>query len=350
MSTVIPGLLAATFGVSLIVVGWVRRYALTKNILDLPNPRSSHTCPMPRGGGLAIFLSFAAACFALCIGDLLDSKTTGLLLFAGGSIGIVGFLDDRWDLRARTRLAVHLAAALLIVSTLGGLPGDQLTRWGIGSLWMGSIFTVLVIVWGTNLFNFMDGIDGIAASEAIFFSVAGAWLNWQHGDLGTSVALLSVAAATLGFLAWNWPPARIFMGDVGSGFLGFMITVLAVLASRRGGTPIEVWPILGGVFLVDATTTLIRRILRGDAFMLPHNMHAFQHLARRLHSHTRVTVMVIAVNVLWLYPWAYLVNRHPTLGPICVAVALTPLVVIALWFGAGKCESSRYKTTPIALE
>ena len=339
MSKVIPGLLAATFGVSLIVVGWVRRYALSNNILDLPNPRSSHTCPMPRGGGLAIFLSFAAACFALCIGDLLDFKTTGVLLFAGGSIGIVGFLDDRWNLRARTRLAVHLAAAVLVVATLGGLPEAQLARWGMGAILAGSIFTVLVIVWGTNLFNFMDGIDGIAASEAIVFSVAGAWLNWANGDLGMSVALLSVAAATLGFLAWNWPPARIFMGDVGSGFLGFMITALAVLASRRGGTPIEVWPILGGVFVVDATTTLIRRVLRGDAFMQPHNTHAFQHLARRLHSHTRVTLLVIAVNVLWLYPWAYVVNRHPAIGPICVAAALAPLVFIALLFGAGKSDS-----------
>jgi Fuc2NAc and GlcNAc transferase len=339
VSTVIPSLLAATLGVSLIVVGWVRRYAVSKNILDLPNARSSHTCPMPRGGGLAIFLSFAAASFALCVGDLLDLKTTMLLLFAGGSIGMIGFLDDRWDLRARTRLAVHLAAAILVVAALGGLPDDQLARWGMGTFWVGSIFTVLVIVWGTNLFNFMDGIDGIAASEAIFFSVAGAWLNWANGDLGMSVALLSVAAATLGFLAWNWPPARIFMGDVGSGFLGFIITALAVLASRRGGTPIEVWPILGGVFVVDATTTLIRRILRGDAFMEPHNTHAFQHLARRLNSHKRVTLMVIAVNVLWLYPWASLVNRNPAIGPICVAAALSPLVVIALLFGAGKCDS-----------
>ena len=341
VSTVIPSLLAATFGVSLVVVGWVRRYALSNKILDLPNHRSSHTCPMPRGGGLAIFLAFAAASFALCIGNLLDVKTTVTLLAGGGAIGMVGFLDDRWDLRARTRLTVHLAAAVLVVVMLGGLPEDQLVRWGMAPVWAGSIFTVLVIVWGTNLFNFMDGIDGIAASEAIFFSVAGAWLTWPSGDLGMSVALLSVAAATLGFLAWNWPPARIFMGDVGSGFLGFMITALAILASRRGGTPIEVWPILGGVFVVDATTTLIRRILRGDAFMEPHNMHAFQHLARRFNSHTRVTLMVIAVNVLWLFPWAYFVNQHPGNGPLCVAAALLPLVVAALVLGAGKCASSR---------
>jgi Fuc2NAc and GlcNAc transferase len=244
-------------------------------------------------------------------------------------------------LRARARLAVHLAAAIAVIVVLGGLPEDQMARWGMAALWAGSIFSVLVLVWGTNLFNFMDGIDGIAASEAIFFSVAGAWLSWPTGDLGMSVSLLGVAAATLGFLAWNWPPARIFMGDVGSGFLGFMITALAILASRRGGTPIEVWPILGGVFLVDATTTLIRRILRGDAFMEPHNTHAFQHLARRFNSHTRVTLMVIGVNVLWLYPWAYYVNQHPQHGPLCVAAALLPLIVIALASGAGKCAASR---------
>jgi glycosyltransferase WbpL len=333
----IGSVLVVTFAFSAILVGVVRRYALRNNIVDLPNMRSSHVAPTPRAGGIAVVLSFVAALCALCLCRVVDARTAGILIISGCAIAGVGYLDDRRRLTAKARFAVHLAAAVFVIALLGGIPEPELARWGLGGYWIGFAFAVLVLAWGTNLFNFMDGIDGIAASEAIFMSMAGAYLNWlDGGDSGVSAAMLCLSAATAGCLVWNWPPARIFMGDVGSGFLGFMVTVLAILACNRGSVPIEVLPILGGVFLVDATVTLIRRFVRGDRWLEAHRSHAYQRLARRWQGHKPVTVLVIFINLGWLLPWAYLANRYSTSARIYFGIAMLPLVVVALAAGAGK--------------
>lgn len=330
---------AVTFAASAILVGVVRAYALKKNIVDLPNPRSSHVAPTPRAGGIAIVTSFVASLVALCFYRIVDARTAAILILAGCAIAGIGFLDDRQQLTAKSRFAVHLAAAAFVVALLGGIPEAELARWGLGKFWIGSAFSVLVLAWGTNLFNFMDGIDGIAASEAVFMSMALACLSWlDGGDFGITVAMFCLAAAASGCLVWNWPPARIFMGDVGSGFLGFMVTALAIVACQRGGIPIEVLPILGGVFLVDATVTLLRRLVRGDRWLEAHRMHAYQHLARRWQKHRPVTLLVIAINLLWLLPWAFAANRFPSHARVCLAAALLPLVIVTLIGGAGRPE------------
>ena len=330
---------AVTFICSAILVGVVRAYALNKNIVDLPNARSSHIAPTPRAGGIAIVLSFVASLVALCFCRIIDARTAAILIVAGCAIAGVGFLDDRQQLTAKSRFTVHVAAAAFVVALLGGIPEAELARWGMAEFWIGFAFAVLVLAWGTNLFNFMDGIDGIAASEAIFMSTAVAYLGWlDGGDFGITVAMLCLAAATLGCLVWNWPPARIFMGDVGSGFLGFMVTALAILACQRGSIPIEVLPILGGVFLVDATVTLLRRFVRGDRLLEAHRMHAYQHLARRWQRHRPVTLLVMTINLTWLLPWAYVANRFPNNARIYFACALLPLVIVSLLAGAGKRE------------
>jgi Fuc2NAc and GlcNAc transferase len=333
----IGSIFVVTFAFSAILVGVVRRYALRNNIVDLPNMRSSHVAPTPRAGGIAVVLSFVAALCALCLCRVVDARTAGILIISGCAIAGVGYLDDRRQLTAKARFAVHLAAAVFVIALLGGIPEPELARWGLGGFWISFAFAVLVLAWGTNLFNFMDGIDGIAASEAIFMSMAGAYLNWlDGGDSGISAAMLCLSAATAGCLVWNWPPARIFMGDVGSGFLGFMVTVLAILACNRGSVPIEVLPILGGVFLVDATVTLIRRFVRGDRWLEAHRSHAYQRLARRWQGHKPVTVLVIVINLGWLLPWAYLANRYSSNARIYFGIAMLPLVVVALAAGAGK--------------
>ena len=330
---------AVTFAFSATLVGVVRAYALKKNIVDLPNARSSHVAPTPRAGGIAIVLPFLASLVALCFCRIVDARTAAILVVAGCAIAGIGFLDDRQQVTAKSRFAVHVAAAAFVVALLGGIPQAELAKWSLGNPWIGSAFAVLVLVWSTNLFNFMDGIDGIAASEAVFMSTALAYLSWlDAGDFGVTVAMLCLAAATLGCLVWNWPPARIFMGDVGSGFLGFTVTALAIVACQRGSIPIEVLPILGGVFLVDATVTLFRRLVRGDRWLEAHRMHAYQHLARRWQKHRPVTLLVIAINLVWLLPWAYVANRFPANARICFAAALLPLVILALIGGAGRSE------------
>jgi Fuc2NAc and GlcNAc transferase len=330
-------IIAGAFGVSLIATGLMRRYALRENLLDVPNSRSSHLLPTPRGGGLAIVLAFSVALIAAAIVTKFNARLLSALLVGGGAIGCIGFVDDHRSVPAVLRLSVHVLAALFAVLLLGGIPEAALAGWGVNGDYVAIAIAVVALVWATNLFNFMDGIDGIAGTEVVFVSIAGAWLNWQAGgDSTLTTATLCLAAASAGFLCWNWPPARIFMGDVGSGFIGFVIAVLGLTISQRGTVPIEVWLILGGVFVVDASVTLIRRVFRGDRWFEAHRTHAYQHLAQRWKSHVAVTLSVAAINFIWLLPWAWLATRNPTHALWFLTAALTPLVVLALAFGAGR--------------
>jgi Fuc2NAc and GlcNAc transferase len=195
----------------------------------------------------------------------------------------------------------------------------------------------LGIMWVLNLFNFLDGIDGIAATEAVFMTCAGgaagvigAW------DADVPAAAWVLACASAGFLCWNWPPARVFLGDVGSGYLGYVIAVLALASARTDPVAIWVWLILGGVFFVDATMT--RRWLRGERVFEAHRSHAYQWLARRWGSHGRVTGTILAVNLVWLLPWSLLALKLPAYAIVAVIVALGPLALLAPVAGSGRRE------------
>jgi Fuc2NAc and GlcNAc transferase len=333
------GFIVGAFVVADVATGMMRRYALQKELLDVPNLRSSHLSPTPRGGGVAIVAAFLGAVLGIRIAGQLDFSVVAAIFAGGGAIAGVGFLDDRRALRASVRFLVHLLAALLAVSLLGGISERTLALWGLRGFWFGAPIAVLVLVWATNLFNFMDGIDGIAASEAIFVSASGAWINWYFGgNVGLTIAMSCLAASSLGFLRWNWPPARIFMGDVGSGFLGFTLALVGLAASRTSVVPIEVWAILAGVFLVDSTITLARRVVRGDRWFEAHRVHAYQHMARRWQGHLPVTILVVVIDFVWLLPWALVAAHFPAHALQFVAAALMPLVVIFLACGAGAEE------------
>jgi Fuc2NAc and GlcNAc transferase len=155
-------------------------------------------------------------------------------------------------------------------------------------------------------------------------------------DVAPVAALCSAAAA--GFLLWNWPPAKIFMGDVGSGYLGYVLAILALAATIRDPVAVWVWLILGGAFFVDATVTLARRTIRGDRLYEAHRSHAYQWLARRWGSHLPVTVTLLALNLLWLFPAAWLAERYPALALWILIAAYLPLIVLALVAGAGRPE------------
>jgi Fuc2NAc and GlcNAc transferase len=322
-----------------LLVGLMRRNAVLHSPMDIPNERSSHHVATPRGGGVGIVIAFIVAVSALWATRQISQSMSLALIFSGSAIAVVGYFDDLYDVKASTRFFVHLAAATLFVFILGGYSSSQLARWGFQQPWMMPVISVLVLVWSTNLFNFMDGIDGIAGSECLFVAAAAALLNsLNKGDPGITAVLCCLSAASLGFLFWNWPPARIFMGDVGSGFLGFIVCACLMLASEEGGLPIEVLPILGGVFLIDTTTTLIRRMVQGDRWLEPHRTHAYQWLARKRGGHRPVTLLVIAVNLVWLLPWAIVTVLFPSHAHIFLAAALLPLVIIAIVVGAGRRE------------
>jgi Fuc2NAc and GlcNAc transferase len=277
----------------------------------------------------------------LTLAGTLTLRSFLALAGGGAAVALVGWLDDQRNLPARVRFAAHVVAAAWALYWLDGMPalhaGGHVLQLGAA----GYVFGALGIVWTLNLFNFMDGIDGIAGSEAVFIGLGGAVLGifggLSTGTIGSSIVL---AAASGGFLLWNWPPARIFMGDVGSGYLGYVIAVLAIMAGNEHPPAIYAWLLLGALFFVDATVTLARRIARGESPAVAHRSHAYQCLSRKWCSHLNVTLLFLALNVTWLLPWAYVAWSRPTLTLPILACALTPLVLLALVAGAGRRETN----------
>lgn len=322
---------------SSLLTGVARRLALANGLLDLPNARSSHHVATPRGGGMAVALVVIAACGILFALGRMQSGLFMAIEVGGTAVAVVGFLDDRRGLPPAIRLAVHLAAALSAIAFVGAPESLLVGGHEIELGWGGFILGAVGIVWMLNLFNFMDGIDGIAASESVFIAAGSALcVSLTVGASGLVEVALIVGAASLGFLLWNWPPAKIFMGDVGSGFLGYIFGVLIVTASRSDAAAIWWWLTLGGVFLVDATVTLLHRAARGERLHQAHRSHAYQRLARQWGSHRRVTIAATLINVLWLLPCSLFSVYFPSWGMWAAAAALTPLFAVAIALGAGR--------------
>ncbi|HEX2079721.1 MAG TPA: glycosyltransferase family 4 protein [Longimicrobium sp.] len=320
---------AAAMAAGWMGTGLVRRYALEKNVLDVPNARSSHRVPTPRGGGMAIVLTSLAAVAALALLGVLPWRV-GVALGVGGlAVAAVGWVDDHGGVSAPARALVHFAAAAWAVGWLGGLPAARL---GAGTLPLGPLGAVLAVVgvvWMTNLYNFMDGIDGLAGGEAVTTGVIGGGLLLAAGEPGLAAAALAVTGASAGFLVWNWHPARIFMGDVGSGFLGFAFATLAVASERAGAVPLLAWVLLLGAFVFDATATLLRRARAGEAWHQAHRSHAYQRAVQAGLSHARVSAAVVAVNLV-LGGLAAAAWRRPEWLVPALAAGLALLAVLYL--------------------
>ncbi|EKD98150.1 MAG: hypothetical protein ACD_23C00562G0002 [uncultured bacterium] len=323
------------FLLSLGLTRLVQRYAVHRGMIDRPNDRSSHELPTPRGGGLAIVVVFLGLCLWLLpkqgfSPDLLCA------LAGGGPVALVGFWDDRGHVPAVWRLLVHGIAATWAIVWLGGLPALEFDGVVYSWSWWGAPLAVLFVMWLINLYNFMDGIDGIAGVEAVTVALGAAAILLYADDRASGLSLVAFAGAALGFLRWNWPPAKIFMGDVGSGFLGFVLGVFALFTPMQSRMSFWSWLILFGVFLVDATVTLLVRALRREKLHMAHRSHAYQHLAQRFRSHQKITMGVLLINVAWLFPLACVATLRPADGAWLSVLAMAPLVVICLWAGAGK--------------
>ncbi len=322
------------------LTGAVRCYALTRRVLDVPSSRSSHTVPTPRGGGVAIVVVSLAALPWLAERGSLASNVAWAMAGSGALVAVVGFVDDHRHVAARWRLLAHFVAAVWALSWLGGMPPLGLPI--VGSLpgWFGSALLGVYLVWLLNLYNFMDGIDGIASVEAICVCLGGGLLYAIAGQPELAAAPALLAAAVAGFLFWNAPPATIFMGDVGSGYLGIVVGVLSLQAGWIASELFWAWQILLGVFVVDATVTLIRRLARGERVHEAHRRHAYQHASRRFGGHLPVTLGVALVNSLWLLPIAVCLVLG-VLRPIpALVVAYVPLVILAIGLGAGEAEQA----------
>jgi len=333
------------FGISFGLTAALRRYAISRSLIDVPSARSSHTVATPRGGGVAIVVAFVLSLgFLYAVGLM---STAGFIAGAGAGIAIalIGFLDDHGHIAARWRLLGHFAATAWFLAWIGGLPPMELFGFSVYLGWAGYVLAAFYLVWLLNLYNFMDGIDGIASIEAICVCLGACLLYWLSGLDSLIWAPLLLAASVAGFLCWNFPPAaRIFMGDAGSGFLGIVLGGLSLQAAWVSAPMLWAWLILLGVFIVDATFTLFRRLLRGDKVYEAHRSHAYQFASRRFGSHLTVTAVVAGINLLWLLPVALGVTQFGLNSGLGLILAYAPLVALAIKFHAGELEAPQKKT------
>lgn len=324
----------------LVVLSWgltgvVRRYAIQSQLVDVPNERSSHNVVTPSGGGLAIVVVYLVGVVFLAVTQMLDLSLALAIAGGGSAVAVIGYIDDRRDISPLIRILVHIAAAIWLLVWVGGTPVLRFGSTVIDVVWLIYLLEFVGIVWCINLYNFMDGIDGLSGGQAVFVGVAGTLLFAVSGYSYGTAALMAVASA--GFLLWNWPPARIFMGDVGSGFLGFIIASLIVISIHHTHVPILSWVMVMAVFVTDSTFTLLRRMLRGDKWYAAHRSHAYQNATQRFDNHLIVTMSVIQLNVVWLLPLAMmnLYSRSGSVQLVLTLLALVPIALLTLYFRAG---------------
>lgn len=350
-------LLLTTFSLALVFSHLVARYAVALGLLDIPNDRSFHSLPVPRGGGLGVALAYLLALSYLHVTGHVNTSVYLGLGIAGLLLLVVGFIDDKNHIPARWRFLAQLMAVLFGLVIMDGLPDIQLFAWSIPVNWL--IYPVLVVfaLWWINLFNFMDGIDGIAAIQAVSMLLSAAVLvqffsaGMANAD-ATQIMLWTLLVSVLGFLLLNWSPASVFMGDAGSTFIAYALIWLALNCFAEGLLSLWVWLILGAAFLVDATYTLLRRMLDGQTWYEAHRSHAYQHAAQRVMDvelsngqaerrartlgHRKVCYGVALINLFWLLPMAALAQFYAGLAPLLLFVACLPLVILVRRFGAGK--------------
>lgn len=315
----------------------LRIYALKRNVLDIPNQRSSHKTPTPRGGGVAVvlcYLSFVLISAGLGVFSWFLALGLG---FSGLLVAFIGFLDDHGHVKASHRLLVHFLAASIVVYVAGPVPELTIFTFQIDFGWLAFLLAFLGVVWVLNLYNFMDGIDGIAAFEAVSVCLVMALLVYVEVGHGPLLLLhLGLASSVTGFLLWNHPPAKIFMGDAGSGFIGLTIASLVLLSANVSAELLWAWLIMLGVFVVDATYTLVVRMFRGMKFYEAHRSHAYQHAALRFGQHWLISYGVLLVNLCWLAPWSWLVVFYDVDGGLALLLAYIPLIYLAHHYRAGK--------------
>ncbi len=276
------------FFVSFLLTYLIKNYAIKKSLVAEVTDRSSHTTPTPHGGGIAIAVSWFVGISYLYYFNDIDSSLY-FALMVGVIISVVSYLDDLHELSAKLRLGVQGLVAFLGLYFLGGFESFDLGLVTISNQIFTNIFAFFMIVWFINLYNFLDGIDGYAGSEAVFLGLAGLLL---FGGAHFLVLIVSV----LGFLVWNWHKAKIFMGDVGSTLLGYNVAIFTIYYANIESSNFWIWIILFMVFWLDATLTLFRRYLNGEKLSQAHKKHIYQKLTQNGWSHDMVVFLSIFIN------------------------------------------------------
>ncbi|TAN04922.1 MAG: glycosyltransferase family 4 protein [Rhodanobacteraceae bacterium] len=313
------------FGLSVALTAAALAYARRRGLLDQPGKRRSHTQPTPRGGGVgivaaALLVGLPAWCVLAAPLFWPQPAAIALALIA---VALIGWRDDHAPLPVVPRLAVHAGAALLVAAAVLAPVAAHDAR-----LWWIALPLVPMLAGFINAHNFMDGIDGILGQQGLFVMLGYGVLSMWMGQTGLAGFAFAVAAGCLGFLFFNAPPARIFMGDVGSGALGLAIGAAGALVVQRN--PAMLWGclILPSAFLVDSGLTLARRVLAGQRWYAPHRQHLYQWLVRVHWSHAETDVAYMIWNLVIVAPLAWAATRWPMHGVwCCIAAYLAALVV-----------------------
>lgn len=316
-----------------LLASWARR----RNYLDVPNHRSSHVVATPRIGGVALVTGVMAGLLVLHLSG--TSIERGVITVIAGALGIalLGLVDDFQHLPALARLAIHTAIATAVVIS-GGDPSP-----GATGVPLAGVLMVLWLVTLVNAYNFMDGIDGIAGAQALVAGCGWFLVSLLAGAPQIAALALLLAAASAGFLLHNWHPAKVFMGDAGSGFFGFLFAALPLAAPAEGGAlslcaVLLMWP-----FLADTGVTLLRRAMRGENVLSAHRSHIYQRLVLTGESHAQVALLYAGLGVLGAAAAvAWVTGHRPTLFAASVAIALAG---VGVWWRVRSREAARLRTS-----
>ncbi len=319
------------FALNIICVFLYKKLAFRFGILAYPNFRTLHELSIPRGGGIVFSFSFIVGVFVLWYLNLLSEKLF-FILGLGGTIAVLfGFIDDIYNIRAIRKLLIQICLSAWILFWLE----DEIFLNELGLLEFIMLPTLMFfIVWIINAYNFMDGIDGMAATGAFYFSGALTLIMIMTNNFSELTFLFFLLMASVGaFILFNWPPANIFMGDAGSIFLGYVFGAFIIITVFRGELSIWTWLVMFGYFFADTTVTQITRIILVKQYYKAHRSHAYQNLARITGSHFKITFCVTVFHVLWLLPLTLWTVKQPEMEILAVFLAITPGLIVAYKYG-----------------
>ncbi|MCD5401589.1 glycosyltransferase family 4 protein [candidate division NPL-UPA2 bacterium] len=328
-----PIIVFVVFVLSFVGIFLLKKLAPQLKLVATPNKRSLHQKVTPQGGGVIIAIIFLAfTIFFYLSGHMKGAEF--LALFGGGLImSITGFLDDILGIKARIRFLIQFLAAGWGLYWVGGIPYAAFFDLVPGLYAFANAVAVVAFVWFINLFNFMDGIDGLATSGATFFSLSiGGYFLWQGIEPYGSL-LIILAASSLAFLYFNWPPAKMFLGDAGSNFFGYLFGALLLITVKNEVFSIWTWLIILAYFITDTTTTTFLRMCLVKGWYQAHRSHAYQNLARALNDHKFVTRLILVIHVFYLLPLAYLSIQYQQYAWLAFLASVVPIFLFVLRYG-----------------
>lgn len=315
---------------SIFITLLILKISIKNNLFDIPNSRSSHTIPKPKGGGIAIIIPLATTVLILFSNEMISVEITKSIVIGLILITVIGLIDDYYNLSASIRIMAYLVGSGFSLHFIGGLEFISINEntFHLGNI--GYFLGVIFLVWLTNLYNFMDGTDGFAATQTISVSIFCFFLFFLSENLPFYIIMLCIASTTIGFLYWNWAPAKIFMGDVGSCTIGFLFGLFCIYTENEGIISISVWTILLAPFIADATFTLIKRIINRERWYEAHNSHAYQKLYQHGFSHNQLALGLFAANIFLIWPLGYIAYTYKQYELLMLVLAYILLVIT--WF------------------